>query len=124
MKNLIDKISAYKNATQSLLDKIDEHLQFVKKEVPQHLWSKFGIKDIASSQFSEYRFITENEGYTIPQTVGKIGTSFYYAGDFNYKVRFANSEQIVKWAKNLPEIMKKAEEYIQQLTLTAEELVK
>lgn len=118
MNNLIEKISAYEIATQSLIEKTNEYEAFIKKNIPFEFWGRFGLAKFGGGQSAE-RHISVN-GKAIPAYTAKFGKSLYWGGDFNYYTEYVKGRELTDWCKQLPTLIKKASDYIHNLTLSAE----
>jgi hypothetical protein len=114
MQNLIEKIAAYKNATQSLIDKTELFENFIKTEVPFELWNKFSIKQCGNGRHEEYHI--KIDGKIIPGVTNKLGKGLYWCGDFNHWYDYVTGAELINWCKKLPELIKKAQETIENLT--------
>lgn len=114
MNNLIEKIAAYKHATQSLIEKTKEYEAFIKNNIPFEFWKRFGLSKFGGGQFTE-RHISVN-GKAIPGYTDKFGKSLYWAGDFNYYTEYVTGRELTDWCKQLPSLIKKANDYISTLT--------
>jgi hypothetical protein len=124
MTNLIGKIANYTNCVQGLLDRIDEYVEQVKSEVPSEFWKELRIHDFGGSQFTYWAAycIVDGRKFIIPSGTSKLGTSQYIYGDFNNHQTFANSQQVIEWAKQLPSLEQKLSQKIDSLTETLEQI--
>ena len=113
MKNIIEKIAAYDNCVQGLLDKLDEYLETVKKEIPREFWGDFMVRDFGNHQFDWIAISCK--GKVIPFVTKECGGRRYAFNDFNCPREFATRKEVVEFAKNLPVLMNRVEEKIAQL---------
>lgn len=120
MKNLIEKIASYKRATQTLIEKINEYEKFIKGNVPEEFWENFGIKTFGRGQFADEQISIG--GSPIPSKTEKLGTGFYWGGDYNSHYYYCTGEELVDWAKELHGLVKEAEDFIESLTNKANEI--
>jgi hypothetical protein len=118
MQTLIEKIASYKLATQSLIDKTEEFEEYVKKNVPFEFWKNFDIGRCGRGQNEGSCLRISNK--LIPTCTEDLGKGTYWANDFNYWYDYVTGKELIEWAKQLPELLKKAEELIANLTKEAE----
>lgn len=124
MENLIEKIAAYIVATEELLNKTRKYEDFVKREIPFELWEHFGLGPLGRKD-REWHIVIWRGGETlIPASTKDFGKGFYYGGDYNCWYNYCTSMELLAWAKELPKLIKKAEEDILTLTQQTEDLNK
>lgn len=121
MNNLIAKIADYKRVTQSLIEKANEYEIFIIANVPSAFWHKFHITQIGHSSNCKYHICID--GKLIPETTKRLGSDFYWGGDFNYHYHFVSPEELIAWCKELPALITQANDYIHNLTLSAEAVI-
>lgn len=121
MNDLIEKIAAYKRVTQKLIDKTKEYEEFVKANIPSEFWSKLDLKYFGNSSNGDYHI--DIDGKLIPSNVIKLDSSFHWCNDFNFHYEFVSPEELISWCKELPALIKQANDYIHNLTLSAETVI-
>ncbi len=119
MKTLIEKIAAYRIATQSLIDNVKDFETFIKEHVPFELWKNFGIVK-CGGQFAEYHL--KISGKIIPNSTKLLGKGIHWAGDYNYWYDYVTGRELIEWSKELPALTIKAESYISNLIEMAEDI--
>jgi hypothetical protein len=118
MTSLIEKISNYKNATQKLIDYIQLYVDLVKRHVPVEFRRELGVVDIFRGEFSYWTAITPS-GLPIPTYVSDCGVYSYLYGSFSNRVKFADSKDVLEFAKKLPEYVCRLEAKILELEKSA-----
>ncbi len=125
MEDLIKKIAAYKVATGRLISKTQEYENFVKREIPFELWEYFGLAPFGKKDREWQIAIWRSSGEVlIPASIEDFGKGFYYGGDYNCWYNYCTGGELIEWAKELPNLVKRAEEHVFALTQQAENLNK
>jgi len=121
MENIISKIERYESACQGLCDKIETYVEWVKANVPAEYREQFGVSLFAKGK--EFAWWSAHRDYNpIHSDIEKAGVFFYACGDYNYPMRHASREQIIRFAKSLPVVQKQAEEWLDSQIEVAESL--
>lgn len=115
--NLIEKIAAYKSATQKLIDKVEEYQEYIKRNVPYELWRHFGLGKFSSRQMEDW--LVKIDGKYVPSTVSGFNRGKYWYGDYNYWYNAVTSKELVEWSKHLPNLMQEAILHVEKLTQNA-----
>ena len=136
MKDLIEVIGNYKRVTQSLLNNLDEYLDFVLKNLPKELWIDFGVITIKSQhgaftslgiQRQTDRLYEEDASYyyvLIPANISNFGNWEYLHNDFHAKFDYCTSKEAIQFSKELPNRLINLSKKYSELTNEIDELTK
>lgn len=114
MKNLIEKIAEYKNATQVIINKTKELEKFIKENVPFEFWEDCSLKKFGIAQSESWHFAVYNN--PIPPSPDKFSTYFYWGGDFNSRYQYCTGAEIIDWSREIPKIINQVQEAIEAMT--------
>ncbi len=104
---LLEKVTGYKTACQSLIENLREYQELIKENVPYEYKSSFGLMEIKPRQGSSWWSLAY-DGNELPSFTKEIGKGYYVGGDFNYWQNYMTKEQLMNCAKNLKAKYEKA----------------
>ena len=108
---ILDK---YLDEAQKLIDAIQIKEDWIKANVPTHLYQRFNLGIFKSSQSSDYYF--KVDGKFIPSKAHQLGQSIYWHNDFNCEYEAVNLGELRDFAADLPVIIEEAMAEIEGLT--------
>jgi hypothetical protein len=128
MKNLINKASGYKKATQKLIAQLKELQNSILPDIffkrfsyehagfaPNYMNSNIGQWGSALFYINEDR-----ETFPLPEYIEECGTFHYMHNDFNRGFRYATRKQVLVIAQTLPLLLEKWQQFCAEETILSE----